>query len=301
MTDSKKQHEFPGFTAVSGQVFIRDGTELNSKPLPSKHPRVVIIYAWGDAVPKHVVKYADGLHELFPQAKQIAVLAPIIQALRLSLDQRTENMVPVVKAAFPPEYQDGTDPDEDLVLVHVMSSTGGINYTATLNAYKRLFNRPLPHRLSILDSAPGSTSLDRENLQIWSYAMALGTARLFPWPFIVTQCLCGVFICANRCIEYISGRESAPSFSLHAMVNEELKSKTVKKLFLYSKEDELVSWSDIETNIAESRRKGYEVECVLFHGSPHVGHMRQYPDKYWAAIKDTWEAVTINMPVDKLE
>ncbi|KAK7423086.1 hypothetical protein QQZ08_009253 [Neonectria magnoliae] len=252
MAESKKRYAFPGFAAVSDQVFVRDGEDLNGKPLPPKQPRVVIIYAWGDAIPKHLAKYADGFRELFPHAKQIAVLSPIFQTMRLNLDQRTEKMLPVVKAAFPPASQDSTDPDEDSVLVHVMSNTGGINYAATLNAYKQYLNRPLPHRLSILDSTPGSVVLTRENLQRWSYAMALGTAGWFPWPFIVTQCIWGVFLCANRFIEHIIGRESAPLFSVRAMVNEELKQKTVKTLFLYSKEDQLISWSDIETNIADS-------------------------------------------------
>ncbi|KAK7429871.1 hypothetical protein QQZ08_003490 [Neonectria magnoliae] len=289
MAESKKRDPFPGFTAVSEQVFVRDGEDLDGEPLSPKQPRVVIIYAWGDAIPKHLAKYADGFRKLFPHAKQIAVLAPIFQAMRLNLDQRTEKMVPVVKAAFPPEYQDGTDPNKDSVLVHVMSNTGGINYAATLNAYKQQFNRPLPHRLSILDSTPGSVVMTKANLQRWSYAMALGTAGWFPWPFVVTQCIWGVFLLVNRAIEHIVGREPAPLFSVRAMVNEELKHKTVKKLFLYSKEDQLILWSDIETNIAESRESGYNADGVLFDGSGHVGHMRAHPEKYWRAIKDAWD------------
>lgn len=283
MSKVEKRQVFPGFTALTNQVFVREAETSGLEKPPAGHPRVIIIFSWGDAVPKHILKYSEGFSQLFPHAKQIAVLSPIFQAMRQDVDQRTKNMTPVLENAFP----EGTEDDD--VLLHVMSNTGGINYAATLNAYKQKYGRPLPHRLTSYDSTPGGLDFTWENLGRWSYAMALGTAAWFPWPFMFTQCIWGVFLCANRAVDHFSRRETAPRFSLRAMLDRSYESKDASKLFLYSQEDKLISSVDIEENMAESRKNGFHVEGVMFKGSGHVGHMRMFPDEYWDAIEEAWK------------
>ncbi|PKS05096.1 hypothetical protein jhhlp_008463 [Lomentospora prolificans] len=285
MAEPEKKPYFPGFTAVSDQIYVRPGDELGEKDV-NHGPRIIILYGWGDGIPKHVSKYTDGFRKLFPHAKQIVVLSPIFRAMRLDVDQRTKNMIPVIKEAFP---EGAVDESENSILFHVMSNTGGINYSATLNAYKEMYGRPLPHRLAVYDSTPGSVVFTWENLKRWSYAMALGTAAWFPWPFGVTQGIWGAFLCANRFVDNMSGRESPPIFSVRILQQEEFKVKSASSLYLYSKEDDLILWKDIEEHMAKSREAGYPGEGVLFEGSGHVGHMRKHPEQYWEAIRVAWE------------
>ncbi|KZL82554.1 paxu protein [Colletotrichum incanum] len=285
-----RSDRFPGFTTVTDQIFVREGEKLieGTHPAPD-HPRVVIVYAWGDAIPKHVAKYTDGFRKLFQHARQIVVLAPILKAMRQDLETRADNMKPIINLAYPGADSATTNPNEDAVLLHVMSNTGGINYAGTLYAYQQKYGRAMPHRLSIYDSTPGSVVLTIDNLKRWSLAMALGTANWFPWPFVMTQCIMGVFLLLNQAYEYLIGRESAPVFSVKAIGDPRYVSKGSRKLFLYSKEDPLIGWKDIEQNMAESKVKGYAYNAVIFEGSGHVGHMRMFPDKYWGAIADAWK------------
>jgi len=290
MAEPEKKPYFPGFTAISDQIYVRQGEELSEKDgaTPPQGPRVIILYGWGDGIPKHVSKYTDGFRRLFPHAKQIVILSPIFRAMRLDVDQRTKNMIPVIEEAFP-DGAGALGESEDAVLFHVMSNTGGINYSATLNAYKEKYGRPLPHRLAVYDSTPGSVVFTWENLKRWSYAMALGTAGWFPWPFGVTQGIWGAFLCANRFFDGMSGRESPPVFSVRILKEEEFKVKSSQSLFLYSKEDDLIFWKDIEEHMAKAREAGYHGEGVMFEGSGHVGHMRKHPEQYWDSIRAAWE------------
>ncbi|GKT44720.1 uncharacterized protein ColSpa_04901 [Colletotrichum spaethianum] len=286
-----KPERFPGFKTVTDQIFVREGEELADGAQPSPdHPRVVIVYSWGDAVPKHVTKYTDGFRKLFPHARQIAVLGPILKAMRQDLATRADNMRPIIDLAYPEADSATTTPNEDAVLLHVMSNTGGINYAGTLYAYQQKYGRPMPHRLSTYDSTPGSVVLTKDNLKRWSLAMALGTANWFPWPFVVTQCIMAIFLLFNQTYEYLVGRESAPVFSVKAIGDPKYVSKGSRKLFLYSKEDPLIGWEDIEQNMAESKAKGYAYNAVIFEGSGHVEHMRMFPDQYWGAIAAAWKA-----------
>ncbi|KAM4063106.1 PaxU [Hirsutella rhossiliensis] len=271
-----KSPAIPGFSALSDQVFVRPGS-VDVKPSTSD-PDTVIIYGWGDGQGRHVAKYADGYRRLFPHAKQVVVLSPIIKGMFSDLRQRSEYMVPVVEAMG----------DEDSALVHAMSNTGAANYAATLHAYRLRNNEALPHQLLIMDSTPGSTDLTPSNVMRWSRAMAMGTASWFPWPTAVTQAIWGVFLCVHSLYWWMLGRESAGAWSRRAVNDERYEAKGARKLYMYSKEDELISWEDIERHAAETKERGWEAEAELFQGSGHVGHMRQSPAQYWTAIGRAW-------------
>ncbi|KAJ6437838.1 PaxU [Purpureocillium lavendulum] len=284
---ARKGPAIPGFTTLSDQVLVR---APDASPPREGDPTTVIIYGWGDGLPKHVAKYADGYRELFPTARQVVVLSPIARAMFSDLRQRAEHMDPVVKAVF----GEGGDPEERDVLIHTMSNTGAVNYAATLHTYREAHGSktgepPMPHRLLIMDSTPGSTDMSASNVSRWSRAMAIGTAPWFPWPAAVTQAIWATFLCLNAVYAFIIGRESAGAWSRRAVNDEAYEARGARKLYLYSKEDDLISWEDIEAHVAETRERGWEADTELFEGSGHVGHMRRHPQQYWATIRASWE------------
>lgn len=288
--------EIPGFTALTDQIYVREpaaavvGADGNGAVLPeedsSNHPDVVMVYGWGDGLPKHVAKYTDGFRVLFPRAKQIICLSPIAKAMFSEHQQRSESMMPIIKAIFP----EGSEKQGKLkILAHTMSNTGAVNYASMLNIYQQTHNAPFPHDLLIMDSTPGSTDFTRDNLVRWSRAMALGTANWFPWPFAVTQSIWAVSLCINWAIGKVKGTESAGAWSRKNSNNTEHATKDARRLYMYSKEDDLIGWEDIVSHAAESRRLGWEADVEAFEGSGHVGHMRKHTDQYWKAILDSWE------------
>ncbi|KAJ0413492.1 hypothetical protein BJY00DRAFT_296811 [Aspergillus carlsbadensis] len=283
---------FPGFRAVSDQIFVRDANSASELATTSNtdNVKILIIFAWGDAQPKHVTKYADGFRALYPGAKQIAVLSPIYKAIWRTMGQRIEAMKPILDEVFPSPSDEKGQHDGSGILIHVMSNTGGIAYAATLHAYRNQYGRPLPHQLAVLDSTPGSTDLTFDNMKRFALAMALGTAKWFPWPFFVTRGLWAVFLYVLNLIEKVLGRTSAGAESVRTVEAPELASTATRRLYLYGKEDHIILWTDIEKHVAKVRERGWKSDCQLFEGSGHVDHMRKSPVVYWKAIRDAWDA-----------
>ncbi|KAH6623882.1 hypothetical protein F5144DRAFT_551347 [Chaetomium tenue] len=287
-----------GFKKLSDQVYVQEGSSSTTSPNPPNpaHPRTVIIYGWGDARPRHVSKYVAGYRQLFPHAQIALIFSPILKALYQNLDARTQNMIPVLEAVYPSALTSGNPPtttnppaEDPRVLLHVMSNTGGINCAATMNAYTHhTRGGVMPHRLMVCDSTPGSTDFLR-NVGAWSKAMTVGAAGWFPWPAGVTQALAAVFLAFLYGAGWAIGATSAGEYSTRAVNDARLSDVRAKRLYLYSKEDEIIRWDDIEVHAADAREKGRSVTAELFEGTPHVGHMRAHPEQYWAAIAAAWK------------
>ncbi|PNP73791.1 hypothetical protein FNYG_12981 [Fusarium nygamai] len=281
MSKFPRRSTIPGFIAISDRVSVCPGeTETGTDPNP-EHPRTVVIYGWGDAHPKNISKFANGYRQLYPHAKQVAVLSPIYKGFTDHVTQRTEAMLPVIHEVFPNDASDGS------VLFHTMSNSGTINYSATLNAYKETYNRPMPHTLTVYDSTPGTPHLTWDNLKRFSHAMALGLAAKLHLPFIIAQVLCAWFFVLIHVFDYLAGRESAPKFSHRIFTDEKWESKKSTRLFLYGKGDFLIPWQHIEGYMAVSREAGYPSEGLVFE-SGHVEHMKKDPERYWGVIQESW-------------
>lgn len=287
---------FPGFTALSDQVFVRDPDVLPARDEPHDDPSAVVIYGWGDGLPKHVAKYADGFRALFPRSRIVAVLSPISKAMFSDMDARSAAMEPVVDALFPEGPQADHDAQDDgargfssRILLHAMSNTGAINHAATVNAFRARHARPMPHGLLVLDSTPGSTDMTLDNLARWGRAMAIGTAAYFPWPFALTQALWAGVLVINGGVSWLIGRPHPGALARERSNHPDYHYNGARRLYLYSQSDDLINYADIEGHIAETRDQGIaEVDVRLFEGTNHVGHMRKFPEEYWGAIKASW-------------
>lgn len=299
MFGKTKLPQIPGFEAISDQILAREAP--GSEPLPAGHPAAILIYGWGDCLARHVAKYAEGFQALYPRSRQIVVLAPISKALFSGIKARSKHMDPVIDnlANLFTKEVDGdtlTDSTYDIdgntgapsILVHAISSTGLANYASTLNAFRLRYNRPLPHQLLICDSTPGSPIPSRATMTCWSRAMALGTAQLFPWPFAVTHFILFLVVCINVAFVWATGQEFSGIFTVRAINDEALETKEAKRMFFYSKEDDLIMYEDVETLSEETKEDGYEIHRVIFEGSGHVKHMQKSPGKYWRSVEEGW-------------
>lgn len=288
LTPPTKGPAIPGFKHLTDRILVREPTEDEKANANPTHPDVVLIYGWGDALPRHVAKFADGFKELYPSAKQVVVISPITTALFKNLADRSKFMHPVVTELFPDGPNGENVPKK--ILAHTMSNTGAVSFFATVNKFKELYNAPMPHQLLSMDSTPGSTQLDWGNVIRWSRAMALGPAKAFPWPFAVTQSIMAVFLVVYAAFEgLVLRRESPGAFSRRVANDPSYESKDTRKLYMYSKEDDLIGWEDIESHAADTRALGWEADVEVFEGSGHVGHMRMHKDQYWKAIAESWK------------
>lgn len=288
------------FIPLSDQIYLQKPPSSPICADPS-HPTTIVIYGWGDALPKHVSKYIAGYQSLFPSARIILIFSPILRAVLGSLPARTAAMQPVVDALFGTSPSPSPNPYSSLLsekgialdgntLIHAMSNTGGINLAATMNAYTTAYAAPLPYKLMVLDSTPGSTDFF-PNIGRWSRAMALGAASVVPLPLIVLQGIAMAFLSTITAVGWATGRVSAPEYSVAAVNRGELSTTAARRVYLYSKEDDIIHWGDIEQHAAQARERGYQVEMEMFEGTSHVEHMREWPVQYWGAVGRAWEGV----------
>ncbi|EQK99420.1 hypothetical protein G6O67_008881 [Ophiocordyceps sinensis] len=289
--NTPKSFALPGFRALSDQVFVRPGSV--DQEASASDPDTIIIYGWGDASAKHVVKFADGYRRLFPRAKQVIVLSPMLRLIFSKQRRRLEYMMPVVEAV---EYGAG----ENSTLVHAMSHTGLTYYAATAYAYQRARNRFLPHRLLVLDSAPGYTHVTPSSLIRASRSLTLKMSGKFPGAVAAARIAYFVIGCVTDMFLRIMGWENIGCWSRRAANNEKYEAKEARRLYMYSKEDDIIPWDEIELHLAEARDRGWEAEAELFHGSGHVGHMRQSPEQYWTAVGSAWRRAVEGVDEAKL-
>ncbi|KAI0023832.1 DUF829-domain-containing protein [Xylariomycetidae sp. FL0641] len=290
-----KADRFPGYTPITDRIFLRNEPRSGSSSDTAsggggggvEQPTTIIIYGWGDGQPRHVAKYADGYHGLFPRARICVVLSSTLAVASHTLARRTRDMLPVVDTLFPSAAEARR---RERVVVHVMSNTGGIFAAATLNAYRQRHGAgsQLPHHLCVSDSTPGSTAFSA-NVWRWARAMALGTAKWFPWPFAVTRSVYWAFLWAMHLLAMLLRIEPSGPYSVGVFLDHEMATTRAPRIYMYSKADDLIGWEDVEANAAVAKSKGYKIILERFEDSPHVGHMRLHPEQYWGAIARAWE------------
>ncbi|KAL3484769.1 hypothetical protein BJX62DRAFT_248153 [Aspergillus germanicus] len=304
-----------GFTAITDRVYIRNVCdEPPSSPLAEgQEPTTVVIFGWGDASLKHVSKYSDGYHRIFPHARIVVVLSRTIQAVTQRHESRIEAMMPVIDIVFPTRCTLGGNasatakrdenknvpehPERERILLHAMSNTGAIFLAATLVAYQRRqgTDRKFPVSMLVCDSTPGSLDFASQ-VGRWSRAIAVGmfSSRFLPtWlPFITVtqvQAVSYMVLWANWTWEKICGIEPSGIWANRVINDLAIVHVESHRLYMYSREDEIIWWEDLVQAAAEAKALGYHADLQMFEGSPHVGHMRLHSEQYWKKVLSAWE------------
>jgi hypothetical protein len=65
------------------------------------------------------------------------------------------------------------------------------------------------------------------------------------------------------------------------------------RLYVFSKNDEMVSWLDVKAHAEKARSLGMKVRTELFETSKHVAHARVDPSRYWGCVNEIWEDATV--------
>lgn len=294
-----KAPPFQDYTALSDKIYLLEPDQHEVDQLDTaistKEPTTIIIFGWGDGQPKHIAKYADGYHKLYPTSRIIVVLCTLVEAMINSIDTHTQSMRPVLDGGLLPQ-ENSADPDR--ILVQIMSNSGAVGFIATILAHRatRLSMgeadpKPFAHTLLVCDSVPGGFAF-WENVMRWSRALALASTAWAPLPVVVMQALWGVFLVGVEGLSSTAGRkgDQVGRMLAEGIQDPNLMSTATTRLYLYSKSDELIRWEDVEEHVAVAREKGYRCIVERFEDSPHVGHMRMYPDRYWDAIARAWES-----------
>jgi hypothetical protein len=130
----------------------------------------------------------------------------------------------------------------------------------------------------ILDSAPGRATYSRSIA-----AMSVGLPKFFPIRII------GILILHIVCIvmwlkRHVFGAENVITRVRRELNDPLLFPTEARRVYLYSKTDDMVDWETVEEHALEAEEDGCQVERERFVKSKHVGHMMEDYDRYWGAI-----------------
>jgi hypothetical protein len=172
----------------------------------------------------------------------------------------------------------------DRLLVHVMSNAGSRQWCTIDDALGKASGggRSLAEARTVVDSAPGRATMR----QTWKAVVAsLPRGWLLRWAL---KSVLGLAVGLAFLNMYLRPR-SNPLERLRERMNVvPEKAKGVRRGYIYSEQDELISFQDVEEHALVARKKGLEVELAKFEGSVHVGHLRHDPERYWSTIEEIW-------------
>jgi Eukaryotic protein of unknown function (DUF829) len=138
----------------------------------------------------------------------------------------------------------------------------------------------------IIDSAPGSPSLKRalrafssaiRNRIIW-YLVALAVYIVSGYAYLM---------------KILFGRKASLEKLRDGLINPKVLPWTdvrTPRLYLFSKEDEMVQWDRVKAHVEEAKADGIiNIRMELFEKSKHVAHLKDDPEGYWGAVWGVWD------------
>lgn len=244
-------------------------------------PSAILIFAWGGATTSQLSRYVVKYSGLYPSAHIVPFGSPFRDFLPWPIrgqNQKEEGFDKILKAC--PPGQDG----DNRVLVHIFSNGGSYRFCNLAARYLLTTDTPIPIRALIIDSAPSPCSPRSEAdavtrglgltgpIRLLSFAMSLVALSLqWIWTFITWQ---------NEPFSWARKVLNDP-----AVVNHDS-----ARVYIYSREDQIVDWRGVEAHAEEAQRQGFKVESERFEGSQHVNHAKAEPERYWSVIKTTWNS-----------
>ncbi|CCF40307.1 hypothetical protein CH063_02320 [Colletotrichum higginsianum] len=269
----------PAMQELSPTTFLYDPP---SAVLDPNSPRLIVIFSWMSAQDVHIAKYTSRYMALYPSASILLVKCPFIHTLSTRISKRQiKPAVPVVRSladAAPAAFSGGGQPQ---LLLHVFSNGGATNYAKFLELYAdadRAGRLALPPHVTLYDSCPGGFHWMR------SYrALSASMPR-------VLAPLAHVFIGWFWLFHVPLGRIGFFGKMWAALRQKALLGSEKRRAYLYSKEDEMIHWADVERHAEEAKENGFNVRKERFDGSQHVAHAKLNPSRYWGLVKEMWDA-----------
>lgn len=252
-------------------------------------PSTIVIAFWFSAAPRILVKYVAAFARLAPSARIIFLLSTASDFWLYPPTQwaHRRRLMPAVEAirASIATTSTTTGRKTKPVFMHIFSNGGVFTAAHLLLAYRHVTGTAMPISSMILDSAPGRSSVAR-SAKALSYALPR-TRILRPVGMGIIYFVLVVSWLWRR----ITRSRDPLAFTRAALIDDRLVSSTAngtkkgtKRCYIYSDADDLILPAEVEQHAAEAAARGWPVEREKFLGSPHVGHMRADPERYWGIV-----------------
>ncbi|CRG86738.1 hypothetical protein PISL3812_03749 [Talaromyces islandicus] len=290
---STTENTLAPYTRLSPSIYLLpprtpiNTTTPESKPKP---PSTIILSFWYAAPARALAKYVAQYAQLAPSSRIIFILSgPRDFYFYPTQASHRRRLKPAIDLLQTP-----TDAENDDCYIHLFSNGGMFTTAHLLLAYKHATGKPLRISAMVLDSSPG-VAVPSKSLQALAYGV--------PQTLILRQIVYGLLamlVWGSWLVKRLLLRMEDPfAFARRATLDKDLvttaarssgkeeadNNAVIKYCYIYSESDDLVPSKDVEEHAAHAVAKGREVELEKFDGSPHVGHMRQDPERYWAIVE----------------
>ncbi|KUJ12591.1 uncharacterized protein LY89DRAFT_688243 [Mollisia scopiformis] len=268
------------FSQLSKAVSLYTPPSEPSTPNPDTDPTTIIICQWMGASPR-----SRGLntiyhqhHSLFPHARIITIRSLPEFFMITSTTSRLAMIKPAIAAI---EADPVAGPR---ILVHLFSNGGSLEFVDVCTLYKKATGQILPVKAIVLDSSPGQPTL----MEGWT-AMSISLPKGLMWypgaAVIIT--LLGITSISKN----VFGIENIIEKTRRWLNDWTTVDKRAKRLYVYSENDKLVGWRDVERHAEEARREGVDVSLLRETETPHVQHAFKDSERYWLRVKELWDSV----------
>ncbi|KAL4901706.1 hypothetical protein BDW74DRAFT_187140 [Aspergillus multicolor] len=262
------------------------GTPLNA---------LIILCTWlGGATPRRLAKYTSGYLEHFPDAAILLVKTTLPDILIQNNSAIWKRLAPArdvisgfLRADPGQEARNGnrTRP----ILLHIFSHGGSNIATQLVRSIAAL--DPTSHesltsalKLVIFDCCPGASSFTRNYNAV---AISLPSATNQPLTHHIGRLALYPIVGSIHTLMKTGLMRSIED--LRAELNDlSLLGVSARRLYLYSREDEMVKWGYVERHMDEGRERGYGVEGVRFEQGQHCALVLVDGERYWGAIRRAW-------------
>ncbi|KAJ0425421.1 hypothetical protein BJY00DRAFT_308165 [Aspergillus carlsbadensis] len=264
-------------TKLSPRIFLSD------PPVSKPSNKLIILSLFMSAPLRISQKYIAHYRRLAPHAR-ILLLTSSTRDIVLPPNQkrRCKELAPaaeVLRASVSASSPEATASDEGVnIHIHLFSNGGVYSTTSLLQSYRNATGHALPITSIILDSAPGTPGF-------------IGGMRSFSADLprnIILRSLGQISILAILSLLWVLislGMGDAVTAGRRAMNEKALMAGKAKRVYIYSDEDKMVDWEDVEEHAGEAEERGWEVQMERFEGSGHVDHMRRDEGRYWGIVE----------------
>ncbi|KDE08962.1 hypothetical protein MVLG_00686 [Microbotryum lychnidis-dioicae p1A1 Lamole] len=298
-------------TRLTNSIYFAEPVRPATRKSSYEAPHIVLMFGWMDAQMKHLSKYVEGYHRVYPSSTILLVrssqtsfysraetqrraLSPAVEFLRARLGDSGS----AVPAAGPSSG----------LLVHTFSNGGCLNLKMInemmLRSSLSRISQDDPHgraeysensevngipaRAIIFDSCPGNGGLKT--------MVSAFTAPLNNWLFKAPAMVLVALVFGM--IRIFNALRFKPSILEQVGTYVATQIPLVPRLYLYSATDMLIPAQDVEANAQWARQQGAKVTMLRFEGTEHVSHARRGPEKYWGAVKKLWEGTGLVETLD---
>ncbi len=292
-------------------VVIGPKTALYTPPKPNSGD-LIILCTWMGAARKHIDKYIAVYHDVAPGAR-ILLIESSVDSLTSAFvrRQRVIKFAPAAAAVldtladcehrsplYPKEHANRYLDDEKTVsrnnqstpspsrtepkiLLHIFSNGGMNSATHLLHVLRSQMDEPLALVGIIFDSCPGMGTSYWQSFE----AMLLSFPRSLVWRSLgalAVHCFLVFLVVYVAC-----GGENPVTLWRRTLLEESSPARGA--CYLFSKEDRMIDWTDVEQHAEEARRKDWKVKEVLFEGSGHCAHLAMDRKRYVGAVQGLWD------------